>query len=243
MSIASRNTDPTSLYQHIDSGQPSPSMEDIANYNNNAFLSVVSEFEPLEPNFPGRPEETPPHFHVTEESVLKKLSALNPSKDTGPDGVPAWLLQENADLFSRPIADIMNKSFQESKLPQSWKDADIVPIPKQKPIHNVNKHLRRISLTPVLSKIAEDYIVEYIKPAVLAKVDEYQFGTVPKSSTTLALISMVHSWLSGTDGNGGTVHAVLFDFRKAFNLIDHRILVNKLSTYGLPNSLVSIIGS
>ena len=63
--------------------------------------------------------------------------------------------------------------------------------------------------------------MEYIKPAVLAKADEHQYGTVPRSNTTIALISMPHTWLSETDGKGATVRAVLFDFRKAFDFIDH----------------------
>ena len=53
----------------------------------------------------------------------------------------------------------MNSSFREARLPQSWKEADIIPIPKQKPVKDVNKHLRPISLTPILSKVAEDYVV------------------------------------------------------------------------------------
>ena len=47
----------------------------------------------------------------------------------------------------------------------------------------------------------------YVKPAVLAKVDPRQFGTVPGSSTTEALISMTHAWYSATNGNGASVRA------------------------------------
>ena len=65
----------------------------------------------------------------------------------------------------------------------------------QKPVGDVNKHLRPISLTPILSKMSEDYVVDtYVKPAVLEWIDPQQFGAVPKSSTTHALISMLHSW-------------------------------------------------
>ena len=82
----------------------------------------------------------------------------------------------------------------------------------------VNKHLRPISLTPILSKMSEAYVVDtYVKPAVLERIDPQQFGFVLKSSTTRALISMLHSWLESTDGNGATMRAVLFDFRKAFD--------------------------
>ena len=68
-------------------------------------------------------------------------------------------------------------------MPQSWKHADIVPMPKQVPVYDVNKHLRPISLTHVVSKVAEEFVVEqYVKPAVLEKVDPGQFGTIPGSS-------------------------------------------------------------
>ena len=101
-------------------------------------------------------------------------------------------------------------------------------------------HLRPISLTPVLSKLAEDFLVDrYVKPAVLAKVDPRQFGTVPGSSTTEALISMTHAWYSATDGNGASVRVILFDFKKAFDLIDYRILVRKLGTFNIPDAVIS----
>ena len=124
---------------------------------------------------------------VTEESTFSKLAALNPTKASGPDGIPSWLLKENADILARPVASILNSSFCEARLPQSWKKANIIPIPKHNPVQDVNKHLRPISLTAILSKVAEDYVVEgFLKPAVLKKVDPQQFGTVPRSNTNHA---------------------------------------------------------
>ena len=52
---------------------------------------------------------------------------------------------------------------------------------------------------------------------------------------------MTHSWIKATDGNGATVRAVLFDFKKAFDLIDHRILVSKLRVYDIPEAVLSWI--
>ena len=112
-----------------------------------------------------------------------------------------------------------------------------MPVPQQRPVQDIKKHLRPISLTPILSKIAEEYVVDtYVKPAVLSKIDPQQFGTVPKSNTTHALISMFHSWTKSTDGNGSTMRVVLFDFRKAFDLIDHHVLARKLSCYDILGS-------
>ena len=229
--------------QHIDCGQSTPpTLQDIANEINKAFLAPMNVFEPLAADSFPRPITKECPLKVSELSVFKKMLSLNSSKAMGPDGVPGWLLKENADLFAQPVADILNCSFQEARLPSSWKDADIAPVPKEKPIRHVNKHLHPISLTPVLSKLTEDYVIEqYVKPAVLARVDANQFGTVPGSNTTVALISMLHSWLCDTDGNGATVRAILLDFRKAFDLIDHKILVRKLMTYSLPSSIITWI--
>ncbi|CAB4034046.1 RNA-directed DNA polymerase from mobile element jockey, partial [Paramuricea clavata] len=155
------------------------------------------------------------------------------------------------------LSNILNRSFLEARLPSSWKLANISPIPKQKQILDVNSHLRPISLTSILSKVAEDFVVEeFVKPAVLKKVDPNQltictclvqnlvyyangqFGTIPGSNTTQALISMLHSWNKATDGSGATVRTVLVDFKKAFDLIDHHILVDKLKSYDIPESIV-----
>jgi hypothetical protein len=60
-------------------------------------------------------------FVLSVHSVFMKLSLLNPTKAQGPDGLPAWLLKENSDLNAEPIAEIINSSFRESRLPPSWK--------------------------------------------------------------------------------------------------------------------------
>ena len=87
-------------------------------------------------------------------------------------------------------------------------------IPKQKPIQDVKNNLRPIFLTPVLSNLAEDFVVDiYLKPAVMEKIDKRQLVIVPKSCTTHALISMLHAWTESTAGNGSTTRVALFDFR------------------------------
>ncbi|CAB4003563.1 Hypothetical predicted protein, partial [Paramuricea clavata] len=124
-------------------------------------------------------------------------------------------------------------SFDEQALPASWKYANVTPLPKTKPVTIIAKHIRPISLTPTLSKLAEDFIVRnYVGPAILEIIDPNQFGAVPKSSTTQALISMIHTWASATDGTGA-----LLDYRKAFDLIDHRIPVDKILSLRMPRGV------
>ncbi len=235
------------LANHLQCPDGTPEGVVLAKTINEAFLSPMRIFEPLPNDYDpqqndssAEPSAVP--YMVTVECVFLKLSSLNPKKATGPDGIPAWLIKENADLFLAPITNIINSSFSKGRLPPSWKTADIVPIPKQKQVQDVNKDLRPISLTPVLSKVAEEFVVEeHVRPTVIKKISENQFGCIPKSSTTQALLSMVHTWTKHTDGSGSAVRVVLFDYKKAFDLIDHRILASKLTTLNLLHSMLSWI--
>ena len=74
-------------------------------------------------------------------------------------------------------------------------------------------------------------------PAVLEVIDPDQFGAIPKSSTTQALTSMLHQWLEATDGTGAAVRVALFDYRKAFDLIGHGILVQEILSLSIPRGV------
>ena len=109
---------------------------------------------------------------------------------------------------------------------------DVSPPPKKKKVEYLKKDLRTISLTACLPKVAEDCVVhDFVKPAVL----------IPNSSTTRALILMVHSWAQATDGNSTTIRTVLFYCRKAFDLIDHRMVVDKLCKLVLKTRIINWI--
>ena len=77
-----------------------------------------------------------------------------------------------------------------------------------------------------------------LMPVVLSSIDPCQFGFIPGSSTTFALISMFHHWLRATDGAGSSLRTALLDFRKAFDLVDH-ILVAKLLRIGVKPTAVN----
>ena len=73
-----------------------------------------------------------------------------------------------AELLAFPVSKIINSSFKEQCLPKIWKFADVSPLLKVKPVEDLKKHLRPISLTPCLSKVAEEcVVVDYVKSAVL----------------------------------------------------------------------------
>ena len=207
-----------------------------------AFPAPLAEYrisEPLE----RLPLEDPPKFlEVTEERVQKVLAKLNPHKAPGPENLPNWIFKEYSYPLALPVMKIINASYYEQQLPTIWKKASVSPLPKKNPVTILEKDLRPISLTPCISKVAEEFIVEdYVKPAILDIIDASQYGAIPNSSTTMALISMLHHWFINTDGNGATIRTILFDYRKAFDFIDYTILVKKLGNLNIPRSIINWI--
>ena len=117
-------------------------------------------------------------------------------------------------------------------MPEIWKCANVTPLAKVNNVEDIGKDLRPISLTPTLSKIAEHFVVqEHVKPAVLKRLRPDQFGCIPGSSTTHALIGMFHNWSRALDGAGNCVRAFFLDYKKALDFIDHSLLMAKLLQY------------
>ena len=104
------------------------SIPEQANTINSAFLEPLDAYRLQEP----LPLEDEPEFlSVTEEHVLKALSNLQARKASGPDNIPNWLLKEYSDILAFPIAQVLNASYQEQRLPDIWKMADVPPLPKK----------------------------------------------------------------------------------------------------------------
>ena len=218
------------------------SLEDQASKINAAFLDPLNEYRLQFPLSKLPLEESPVFPNVSEIMVYKVLSKLKINRASGPDNIPNWCLKEYALILALPVSLILNASYGEQRLPTLWKKADVIPLPKTKTVQQPKKDLRPISLTACISKVAEEFLVnEYVKPAVLKVIDPHQYGVIPKSSTTMAIISMLHHWFHATDGNGSVIRTILFDYRKAFDLIDHSVLFGKLSQLDIPRSVANWI--
>ena len=155
---------------HIDEVSSDQPSVHIANLINNAFLELMQSYHPIESLPPFNDDQDP--IDITEIAVCLSLQKLNPHKASGPDGVPNWLLKEYAVVLADLNSSVLNSTFNEQKRPSSWKLANVIPLSKQKTVTDLNKHLRLISLTPSISKVAEDFVVTlFVVPAVLEVID------------------------------------------------------------------------
>ena len=97
--------------------------------------------------------------------------------------------------------------------------------------------LRPISLTPCLAKVAEGRVCKWIIDEVHSGVNARQFGHQKGVSTTHCLIDVYHHLISDVEKAGSIGTLVLTDFSKAFDLIDHNIVIVKLLDLGVPPSI------
>jgi len=235
-------------------GQYLDDSKDIANEFNSFFISIAENLkEPVEPTSHERLEKfckeklaNDKFFEIPEitvEKVLKYLKGLDTSKSTGVDNIGPRLLRISAPFISESLAYLCNLSFKEGKFPALWKEAKVKPLHKAGDHDDVNNY-RPISILPVLSKLIETHvnnsIMSYLECNDLLYVN--QSGFRPSHSCETALVSMIENWLKALN-NGYLVGVVLIDFRKAFDLVDHDILLDKLKVYQLDCSALSWLKS
>ena len=215
-------------------------VEILANEVNKFFHSVSSDLQPLNHDIlemipPDQSDVAPIACEV--EQVERRLMSTCVSKSPGPDGIPNWILHDLAPYISRPITAIFNASIGDGIFPDVWKQSNVVPIPKSNPPRTIEDDLRPISLTPTLAKHLEWFVGQQLLSCVSDKLDKQQFGALKGRSTTHALIDIVHKWNAALD-DGSSVRAVFVDYAKAFDHVDHSILLAKLISLGVPAYII-----
>ena len=177
--------------------------------------------------------ELPDECIISIQTTFKALRNIKTNKASGPDNTPAWVLKDHAALLAPPLTAIFNCSLREGKLPNEWKMANIIPLPKSNTPASIHKDIRPISLTPIAAKVFESIVMECVDDTIVSNVDPKQFGGLAGTSTTDALVEMTHAWYETTDTRHTYVRIVLLDFSKAFDLINHNILLDKLQVFGI----------
>ena len=205
---------------------------------NDCFTNVTSDIQPLDLT-PVDTNHSPDEYVISPESVEKALLSIKERKSNGPDDIPNWVLKNFASVIYSPICSLFNSSINEGYVPPLRKCANVIPINKVPRPTSINSDFRPISLTPVLSKILEGFVFEWLAAIIMPNIDPYQYGCVKKSSTTHALVHLTHHWLNATEAPNTVIRSCLIDFSKAFDRIDHTILLHKLQLFNTPQVLLN----
>ena len=213
----------TSTSFHIEKNGSILNDQELVNELNEFFTSVNADIPPLNlhnlPAFLPSIDQIPT---IQPYQVRNKLLKLNIMKAPGPDNIPSKILKTFAYILAEPITDIFNVSLSSGVVPEIWKQANISSIPKESP-PKILCDFRPISLTSTLSKVLEEFVVDWITEDICDKIDTKQFGSLKGGSTTKCLLDMLHNWLSNVDKQGNSLRVCLLDFSKAFDRININI--------------------
>ena len=170
---------------------------------------------------------------ATSENEVHKLISQNKGKALGPLSIPVTILKDNVNILSTPLSFIINRSFEQGVFPESLKTAQVTPVHKKEDTLTISNY-RPISLLSVFSKILEKSMYNRIY-SFLCKhklINTTQFGFRSKHSTEHALISLIETIKKYLD-DGEIVCGVFIDSQKAFDTVNHEILLEKLKHYGI----------
>ena len=179
----------------------------------------------------------------SEYEVFKILDRLKPTA-TGLDKLPAWYLRLGAPVFAKHLANLFNRSIQDSVVPTQWKAAYIRPVQKI-PTPTQSSDYRPISITPVLSLMMEKMVVkEFIYPAMNDPPPELsfsdQFAFKPAGSTTAAIIDMFQAIIKMLQTNPYVI-VIALDFSKAFDTVRHASVAEKMAKLNMPDNVYNWI--
>ena len=175
------------------------------------------------------------HFefaHVSIFTVQKIISQLDNNKATGLDGINVRALKFGSPIISFYLSHLFNLSLSTGTVPSCWKKKRVTPVFKKGDSDDVNNY-RPISILPITMKIFEKVVHSQVSDFLDSSniLSQSQSGFRNKYSTDTAVIC-VSDFILEELGKGKYVGAVLVDLKKAFDTVDHKILLKKLFCCG-----------
>lgn len=177
---------------------------------------------------------------VSADRVTSLLVSQKPSA-AGSDLISARMLQLCLPFCAEPLTHIINISFERGLVPDSWKTSISVPIAKiNNPVSLSD--FRNISLQCVESKIAETLLHEQLLDFVNGILPPEQSAFRKNYSTSTVCLSVLDDILHERD-KGNITALALLDMTRAFDCLNHDLMLAKLAYYGLNNLMLSWFSS
>ena len=234
------------LQNHLDANMTTEeSTEAIASH----FSRISQEYLPLDlKNLPSKvqkkleePSELSKIPQITEKEIIEKISKAKKPKSSVPGDIPKTLIKECKDYLAKPICKIFQKMLSTAQWPKKWQIEYGVPLKKvSNPVNE--DELRIISLTNFCSKIYESFVIDWLMKFIGHKIDWAQYGGQRGNSISHYLIELTNFVLYNQDlKNPRATLAMMVDFSKAYNRVNHNKLIQILSDLEVPSWLLKIV--
>lgn len=173
---------------------------------------------------------------ATTDEVRCIIGALKPTSSSGVDDISAKLLKFCREELCFPLTDVINKSLTQAIFPTNLKIAKVYPLFKKGNKDDMG-NFRPISLLPTFAKILEKVVLSRLKNHLITNniTPKGQHGFLPGRSTITAIAEIVEHILDNLEA-GNTVGGTFLDLSKAFDCLDHGLILTKLEAFGIGGS-------
>ena len=180
---------------------------------------------------------------LSTEKVYSIISKLDNKKSMDVHYLNSSIIKMSLPYILEVLTFIYNLCIQHNTFPSLFKQARVIPLPKCSDVTNLDNY-RPISIISVISKPLEKHIHEHLTKYLESNdlFHKYQSGFRTGHSCHTALTRLHDTWLNALN-NKNMVGAVFLDMRKAFDLVNHEILLEKLKLYLKNDSTISFLSS
>ena len=174
------------------------------------------------------------HFKTVDTRQVEKIfGKFKSSMGSGPDGIANFFLKAGLPILAESLCDIFNLSLATGVFPDSWKIARVAPIFKSGQ-QNDRSNYRPISVLPFLSRVFEKLVYNQLYEYLDGNehLFSHQSGFRSLHSVVTSLLNNTNDWYVNID-KGKYTAMVFIDLKKAFDTVNHQILLAKLKKYGI----------
>lgn len=173
---------------------------------------------------------------LSENEVVNALKSIDSSKGPGPDNIPPLFLKNCAETICTPLLLLFNKSLANSVFPDKWKVSSVIPIFKSGKKYLVNNY-RPICILSAIPKLFESLVFKYVANHMKNIIIEQQHGFFKGRNIETNLLTFYEHLQEGLESRLQT-DVIYADFRKAFDKINHSVLMKRLAEVGISGSLL-----